>query len=117
MSNKQQYITFEIKDLITTIMVLNNKTEIAINDIYDLSKKLYAKMKKEKITGTILYSNVYLKEFEREYSEDFYVGNDFVLLNKNHDIHWIIEHFASFLPLEKLELLGFLDDNKKEITV
>ena len=101
--------TFEIKDLVATIMILNNKTEINIEEVYHLCMSLYKKMEKEKIYGNVMYSNVYLKYFEREYSEQFHVGQNFISLNSGYNIDWLIENITPYISLDKLEFLGLID--------
>jgi len=103
------FITFYIKELIVAYMILNNKTEISIQEIYNFSLSLDQKMKKEKILGTILYSNVYLREFKQEYFEDFYVGENYISLKKEHSIEWLIKNYTPYMSLDKLELLGLID--------
>jgi len=103
------FITFYMKELIVAYMILNNKTEISIQEIYNFSLSLDQKMKKEKILGTILYSNVYLREFKQEYFEDFYVGENYISLKKEHSIEWLIKNYTPYMSLDKLELLGLID--------
>ena len=110
-------MTFEIKDLVATIMILNNTTEITIEEVYHLCLSLYEKMAKEKIYGNVMYSNVYLKYFEREFSDQFYVGQNFISLKSGYDINWIIENITSYISLDKLEFLGLIDlKNTNETT-
>ena len=117
MNNTYGHLTIEIKDLVSTIMILNNKTEISIDEVYNFSQELYTKMKEQNILGSVMFSNVYLKDFERTYCEDFYVGERFISLKNGHDINWLIENFASYLSYDKLELLGFLEQNIAETTI
>lgn len=117
MNNKYGYLTFNIKDLVATIMIQNNKTEISIDEVYNLSQALYAKMKDLKILGSIMYSNVYLMDFALEHVDDFYVGEKFIHLKNGHDINWLIENFTSYLSIDKLELLGFIDFEDTKETV
>ena len=115
--NKHGYLTFDIKDLVATIMIKNNKTEISIDEVYNLSQELYHRMKEKNILGSVMYSNVYLRCFALEYVDDFYVGEKFIHLKNDHDINWLIENFTSYLSIDKLELLGFIDleDSKETI--
>ena len=117
MNNKYGYLTFEIKDLVATIMVLNDKTEISIDDVYNLSQELYSKMKDLNILGSVMFSNVYLKDFALEYVDNFYVGEKFIRLKNGHDKYWLIEHFTSYLSVDKLELLGFFEISNKELII
>lgn len=103
------FITFYMKELIVAYMILNNKTEISIDEIYNFSLSLDKKMKKEEILGTILYSNVYLREFKQEYFEDFYVGENYISLKKEHSLEWLIKNYTPYMSLDKLELLGLID--------
>ena len=116
--NKYGYLTFEIKDLVATIMILKNKTEITIKEVYDLSQKLYTKMKEQKILGSVMYSNVYLMDFALKYVDDFYVGEKFIHLKNGRDINWLMENITSYLSIDKLELLGFinLEDTQETIS-
>jgi len=116
MNNTYEYLTIEIKDLVSTIMILNNKTEISIDEVYNFSQELYTKMKEQNILGSVMFSNVYLKDFERRYSEDFYVGERFISLKNGRDINWLIENFTSYLSIDKLQLLGLLDETN-EVTI
>ena len=115
--NKYGYITFQIKDLVATVMILNNKTEITIDDVYNLSQELYSKMKEQNILGSVMYSNVYLRAFALECVDDFYVGEKFIHLKNGHDINWLIENYTSYLSIDKLELLGFLDIKNNELVI
>lgn len=111
-------LTFEIKDLVATIMILNNKTEISKEEIYNLHINLYNKMKKEKVFGSVMYSNVYLKYFEREFSDQFYVGENYISLRNGYDIDWIIKNITSYISLDKLEFLGLINlENSSETLV
>ena len=56
-----------------------------------------------------MYSNVYLKQFSFEYADDFYVGEKFIHLKNGHDINWVMENITSYLSIDKLKLLGFID--------
>lgn len=109
MKKFNQFITFYIKELIVSYMILNNKTEISIEEIYNFSLSLDKKMKKENIIGNILYSNVYLREFKQENSEDFYVGEKYISLKKEHSIEWLIKNYTPYMSLDKLEILGLID--------
>jgi len=100
------YMTIDIEELIVACMILKEKTEITIEDVFNLCMKTYEKMRKEKINGSVLYSNVYLKEFERKHSEDFYVGENVISLKNGHDIDWLIKNFTSYMSLAKLEFLN-----------
>lgn len=102
-------LTFEIKDLVATIMILNNKTEISKDELYNLCLALYKKMEKEKIYGNVMYSNVYLKYFEREFSEHFYVGENYISLKTGYNIDWLIKNITPYISLDKLEFLGLID--------
>ncbi|MBQ8615026.1 MAG: hypothetical protein IJ415_00425 [Clostridia bacterium] len=109
--------TFEIKDLVATIMILNNKTEISKEELYNLYMSLYKKMEKEKIYGSVMYSNVYLKYFEREYSEQFYVGQNYISLKNGYNIDWLIENITPYISLDKLEFLELINlENTNETT-
>ncbi len=102
-------LTFEIKDLIATIMILNNKTEITKEEVYNFYLDLYQKMEKEKVFGSVMYSNVYLKYFEREFSEQFYVGENYISLKNGYDIDWIIKNITPYISVDKLEFLGLIN--------
>jgi len=109
MKKYNPFITFYMKELIVAYMILNNKTEISIDEIYNFSLSLDKKMKKENIIGNILYSNVYLREFKQENSEDFYVGENYISLKKGHSIEWLIKNYTPYMSLDKLEILGLID--------
>ena len=109
MTNNSPFITFYLNELIVAYMILNNRTEISIEEIYNFVLGLDQKMKKEKIFGNILYSNVYLREFKQEYFEDFYVGENYISLKKEHSIEWLIKNYTPYMSLDKLELLGLID--------
>ena len=115
--NKYGYLTFDIKDLVATIMILNNKTEITIEEVYNLSQKLNYEMKEQNILGTVMYSNVYLMNFALEYVDDFYVGEKFIRLKNGCDVKWLMENITAYLSIDKLELLGFIDfeDTKESV--
>ena len=118
MNNKYGYLTFEIKDLVATIMVLNNKTEISIDDVYNLSQELYYKMKDLNILGSVMFSNVYLKDFALEYVDNFYVGENYISLRNGYDIDWIIKNITSYISVDKLEFLGLINlENSSETLV
>ena len=102
-------LTFEIKDLVATLMILNNKTEITKEEIYNFYLSLYQKMEKEKVIGSVMYSNVYLTYFEREFSEQFYVGENYISLKNGYDIDWIIKNITPYISLDKLEFLKLIN--------
>ena len=111
-------LTFEIKDLVATIMILKNKTEITKEEVYDLHISLYKKMKKEKVFGSVMYSNVYLKYFEREFSDQFYVGENYISLRNGYDVDWIIKNITPYISVDKLEFLGLINlENSTETAV
>ena len=103
------FMTFYIKELVVSCMILNNKTEISIEELFNFSLSLDRKMKKENIVGNILYSNVYLREFKQEYFENFYVSENYISLKKGHNIDWLIKNYTPYMSLDKLELLGLID--------
>ena len=105
------YLTVTMKDLVSAIMVNEDRTEIRTGEVYDLYLDTMAKMKQKGIYGGVQYSREYLKEFKQEYEEEFEVGIGYIRLRDKYNMDWLQEHIVSYMSLIKLELLGLIEQN------
>ena len=102
------YLTLTVKDLVSAIMVNEDRTEITKDELYDTFLKTTYKMKKKGINGRVAYSREDLKEFKMENADDFEVGINYIKLSDRHSIEWLQEHVVSYISIDKLQLLGLI---------
>ena len=102
------YLTVSIKDLVSAIMVNEDRTEIRMDEVYDLFLKTTHKMKQRKINGGVMYSREYLSEFKQEYEKYFEVGIGYIRLRDGYSIEWLQQHIVPYMSMDEMELLGLI---------
>lgn len=111
MINKQKVYEFKADFIIAGTMYVNNKTEITYKEIEKFIKELHNKITKSGNCCLVLFSSEYLKEVEYFYDKLFYIGDNFIALNKNYDINYLIKHFLAYSSLETYEVLQEIKNN------
>ena len=102
------YLTIPVKDLISSIMINEDRTEISKDELYDTFLKTTHKMKQKGINGRVAYSREDLTEFKRDYENEFDVGIKYIRLRDGYSIEWLQEHIASYMSIDTMELLGLI---------
>ena len=102
------YLTISMKELITSIMVNEYRTEISKDELYDTFLKTTYKMKQKGIDGRVAYSRDDLTEFKYEYENEFDVGISYIRLRDGYSIDWLQEHIVPYMSIDTLQLLGLL---------
>lgn len=106
-----RYLSIHVKELIGCIMVLEGRTSVRKREVYDLANHINYQMKQQEINGQSFCSEEYIKEFEREYADQFETGVDYIGLKKGYGLEWVIEHITSHMSLDALKLCGFFEEN------
>ena len=101
------YLRISIKDLVSSIMVNDDKTEIRTDELYDLFLKTTYKMKQKGIDGQVDYSREYIKEFKYD-NEEFDVGVGYIRLRDGYSIDWLQQNIIPYISTDKLQLLGLI---------
>lgn len=102
------YLTVTVKDLVSSIMINEDRTEIGKDELYDAFLKTSHKMKKKGIDGRVAYSRDDLAEFKREYDNEFDVGISYIRLRDGYSVEWLQENIIPYLPTDTLKLLDLL---------
>lgn len=111
MRNKQKFFEFKADFIIAGTMYVNNKKEITYKEIEKFIKDLHYKITKSGNRCLLLFSSEYLKEVKYDYDDLFYIGDNFIALNKNYDINYLIKHFLAYSSLETYEILQEIKNN------
>lgn len=102
------YMTISLKDLISSIMINEDRTVIGKDELYDTYLKTTYEMKQRGIQGRIAYSRDDLKEFKFEYENEFEVGINYIKLCDGLSLEWVEEHIASYMSVDKMQVLGLI---------
>ncbi len=102
------YLTISIKDLVASIMINEDKTQIGKDELYDLFLRTTYKMKQKGVNGRVAYSRDDLAEFKREYIDEFEVGIKSIKLRDGYSLEWLQDHIVSYMSVDTLQLLGVI---------
>lgn len=116
MRNKQKFFEFKADFIIAGTMYVNNKKEITYKEIEKFIKDLHNKITKSGNRCLLLFSSEYLKEVKYDYDDLFYIGDNFIALNKNYDINYLIKHFLAYSSLEIYQNLQEIKNNLSNTT-
>jgi len=110
------FLTISIKDLIASIMVNDDKTEITKGELYDLYLDTMAEMKKRGVKGRVAYSRDDLMEFKYENEKQFDVGISYIRLRDGYSVDWLQQHIIPYMSVDTMQLLGLIPyDNEFSI--
>ena len=98
-----------MKELISSMMVAEDRTEIRKGEIYDRYLEITYKMKQKNINGVVLYSREHLDVFKYENDNEFDVGVKTISLKDGYTIDWLYQTVVSHIPNKKLQILGLIE--------
>ncbi|MFQ6724585.1 MAG: hypothetical protein ACLRFE_04585 [Clostridia bacterium] len=101
------YLTISVKDLIASIMINEDRTEISKGELYDLYLDTMQKMKDNNIDGRVAYSRDDLNEFKQENEKYFEVGISYIKL-RNGSIEWLQQHVVPYMSIDTLQILDMI---------
>lgn len=105
MKNKQKLFEYNAEFIISGTMYVNKKTEVTYKQIENFIKELYNKTTKNGNRCLFLFSSEYLKDVKYNYKDLFYIGDNFIALNKNKDINYLCEKFLAYSSFETYQNL------------
>lgn len=108
--NNGYYSVIEFKDLVVATMLKSGKRLINFDDVRATKDAVEHQLKAENTVGIVKFNKEEMKDFKRKFRDVFTVGNKSIQLNSNYSREYLIEHFVSFLPIQTMYWLGYIND-------